>query len=667
MNNKERLLDGDRRRVVIENVSPEIEGGCFPVKRVVDEVVTVQADIFADGHDEVCASLLYRKGKSGEWHEVPLKHLGNDRWEGSFVVGEVGIYEYTLRGWIDHFSTWRRDLRKKLKADQDVTFDLFIGARHLEKRGEKAGEHDRQKLRLWARQLKTSSDAAKASSVALSDELADLMATYPDKDFATDYERKLVVMVERERALFSTWYELFPRSCSSGSGKHGTFRECQKLLPRIAEMGFDILYFPPIHPIGKSRRKGKGNSPVSEPGDPGSPWAIGSEEGGHKSIHPELGTMVDFKKLVKEAKKHDIEIAMDLAFQCSRDHPYLKEHPEWFSWHPDGSIQYAENPPKKYEDVVPFNFGTESWRELWEELKSITLFWAEKGIRIFRVDNPHTKPFRFWKWLLGEVRGSYPDVLFLSEAFTKPKVMYHLAKIGFSQSYTYFTWRNTKRELTEYLSELTSTEVREYFRPNFWPNTPDILPEFLQYDGIQGFTIRLILAGTLSSNYGIYGPAFEFCLNEAVTGKEEYLNSEKYEVKSWDWEKPGTLRDFIARVNRIRRENAALQTTRNVKFHDVDNDYMLFYSKTTEDLSNTVLIIVNLDPFHTQSGWVTVPCAELGIESDQPYLVHDLLSDDKYIWQSERNFVELNPHVLPAHVFRVHRRLRREADFDYYM
>jgi starch synthase (maltosyl-transferring) len=399
----------------------------------------------------------------------------------------------------------------------------------------------------------------------------------------------------------------------------------------------------------------------------GSPWAIGSTEGGHKAIHPQLGALEDFERLVVKAKGHGIEVAMDLAFQCSPDHPYMKQHPEWFQWRPDGTVQFAENPPKKYEDIIPFHFETEKWQELWEELKSIVLFWIEKGVRIFRADNPHTKPFSFWEWLIKGVKERYPDVIFLSEAFTRPKVMYRLAKLGFTQSYTYFSWRNTKRELMEYLAELTKTEAREYFRPNFWPNTPDILPEHLQYGGRPAFMARLILAATLSSNYGIYGPAFELCANEALAGKEEYLHSEKYEIKYWERERPGHLRDFIARVNRIRKENPALQTTWNLRYYEVDNDMLFFYGKTTPDLSNIILVVVNLDPFHAQNGWVKVPIEELGLDVHQPYLVHDLLSDDKYIWQGEKNYVELNPQVLPANILRVRKRLKRETDFDYFV
>jgi len=432
-------------------------------------------------------------------------------------------------------------------------------------------------------------------------------------------------------------------------------------------MGFDILYFPPIHPIGKTNRKGKNNSLVAEPDDEGSPWAIGSDEGGHKAVHPKLGTIKDFERLVHKAKEYEIEIAIDLAFQCSPDHPYVKEYPEWFKWRPDGTIQFAENPPKKYEDIVSLNFETDQWQALWEELKSVVMFWIERGIRTFRVDNPHTKPFLFWEWLIKEIKDAYPEVIFLSEAFTRPKVMHFLAKLGFIQSYTYFTWRNTKREFIDYLTELLHTNEREYFRPNFWTNTPDILPEHIQYGGKPASIMRLVLAATLSSNYGIYGPTFELCVNEALPDREEYLNSEKYEVRCWDWDSPGNIKEWIVRINKIRRDNPALHTTWNLKFYDVDNDYLLFYGKATEDLSNIILIVVNLDPFHTQLGWVRVPLAELEIDPHQPYLVHDLLSDDKYIWHGERNYVELNPQISPAHILRVRKRLKRETDFDYFM
>jgi starch synthase (maltosyl-transferring) len=656
-----------RKRVVIEHVEPEIDGGRFPIKRAVGETVVVSADIFADGHDTISTRLLYRKLEDRKWKENPMRFVENDKWRGEFVVEEIGIYRYTIEGWVDNFKTWQKDLKKKFDAGHDLKVDILIGAGYIEEASKRASKEDQKKLLRFAEVLKRGEGKEESVSIALGEELTELMQKYPDKTFATSYEKELAVVVDREKALFSTWYELFPRSCSPEPNRHGTFKGCERLLPEIGKMGFDILYLPPIHPIGKANRKGKNNVLETNPDDVGSPWAIGSKEGGHKAVHPHLGTLEDFAGLIKKAKDYGIEIAIDLAFQCSPDHPYVKEHPEWFRWHPDGTVQFAENPPKKYEDILPLNFETDHWQELWKELKDVVLFWIEKGIRIFRLDNPHTKSFSFWEWLIGEIKREYPGVIFLSEAFTRPKVMYRLAKVGFTQSYTYFTWRNTKRELIEYLTELTQTEVREYLRPNFWPNTPDILPEHLQYGGRPGFMIRLVLAATLSSNYGIYGPAFELCVNEAIPGKEEYLNSEKYEIKHWDRGKPGNLRDFIARVNRIRKENPALQTTWNLRFYDVDNDTLLFYGKVTSDLSNMILVVVNLDPSHTQSGWVRVPVSELGLDPHQPYLVHDLLSDDKYIWQEERNYVELNPRVLPANIFRIRKRLKREMDFDYFM
>ena len=656
-----------RRRVVIENVRPEIDGGRFPIKRVIGEKVVVMADIFTDGHDVISSRLLYRREKEKEWREVFLKPLENDRWSGEFVVEEVGIYHYTVEAWVDHFETWQRDLKKRWEAGQDVKVDLLIGANQVEETSERASEGDQKRLLQFVEAFKGKGKIEKTVSMALSEELMELMGRYPDRRFAAFYGKELAVVVERERALFSTWYELFPRSLAPGTGQHGTFRDCERVLPEIARMGFDILYFPPIHPIGRTNRKGKNNALETNPDDVGSPWAIGSKEGGHRAIHPELGTMEEFERVILKAKEMGLEIAMDLAFQCSPDHSYVKEHPEWFRWRPDGTVQFAENLPKKYQDIIPLNFETENWKELWEELKSIVLFWIGKGIRMFRVDNPHTKTFSFWEWLIKEIKKDYPDVIFLSEAFTRPKVMYRLAKVGFTQTYTYFTWRNTKRELIEYLTELTQTGVREYFRPNFWPNTPDILPEHLQYGGRPAFMIRLVLAATLSSNYGIYGPAFELCIHEALSGKEEYLHSEKYEIKQWNRDIPGNLGDFIIRVNRIRKENPALQKTFNLRFYEVDNETLLFYGKTTDDLSNILFVVVNLDPFHTQSGWVRVPIKELGIDPSQPYLVHDLLSDDKYIWQGERNYVELNPQVLPANIFRVRKRLKKETDFDYFV
>jgi starch synthase (maltosyl-transferring) len=474
------------------------------------------------------------------------------------------------------------------------------------------------------------------------------------------------VVVDRERARFSTWYEMFPSSCAPKPGRHGTFRDCEERLPYIAAMGFDVLYLPPIHPVGHTHRKGKNNSPAAGRQEPGSPWAIGSEEGGHKAVNPLLGTLADFRRLIEKAREHSIEIALDIAFNCSPDHPYVKEHPTWFRWRPDGTVQYAENPPKKYEDTYPFNFETEDWQELWEELKSIVLFWIKQGVRIFRVDNPHTKPFAFWQWLIDEVKRDYPDVILLSEAFTRPKIMHHLARLGFSQSYTYFAWRNTKWELTQYFTKLTQTDVREYFRPHLWPNTPDILTECLQSGGRPAFMTRLVLAATLGASYGIYGPAFELCENRArEPGSEEYLDSEKYEIKQWDIDRPDSLRDLIAQVNRIRGENPALQSDWRLSFHHVDNEQLICYSKRTEDCKNIIVVVVSLDPQHKQSGWVELDLEALGLDPHQPYEVHDLLSDARYLWRGARNYVELNPQVVPAHVFRLRRRVGTEQDVGY--
>jgi starch synthase (maltosyl-transferring) len=649
-------------RVIIEGLKPEINDGRFPIKRVIGERVVVEADIFADGHNSISALLLYRKEDDPEWAETPMEPLVNDRWRGSFVVAELGRYRYTILAWVDQFKSWQQDLAKKFQASQEVSVELLVGAQLITEASQRAPKSARQKMGKWASTLQSKQIAEQAKvQLALSEELSEFMDKHPDRRFATTYPKELAVMVDREKARFSTWYEMFPRSCAPESGRHGTFKDCEARLPYIAAMGFDVLYFPPIHPIGHTHRKGRNNNPIANPDDPGTPWAIGSEEGGYKSIHPQLGTLEDFQSFVAKAREYDIEIALDITFQCSPDHPYVKEHPEWFRWRPDNTVQYAENPPKKYEDIYPFEFETENWQELWEELKSIVLFWIEQGIRIFRVDNPHNKPFRFWEWLITDIKISYPDVILLSEAFTRPKVMYQLAKLGFTQSYTYFAWRNTKWELTQYFTELTQTEVREYFHPNLWPNTPDILTEYLQFGGRSAFMTRLVLAATLGASYGIYGPAFELCENRPREPKsEEYLDSEKYEIKNWDIARPDSLKDFIARVNRIRQRNPALHSNWSLRFHEIDNDQLICYSKRTDDLSNVVLVAVNLDPHHTQSGWVEFPLEELGIDPQKPYQMHDLLSDARYLWQGSRNYVELNPQIIPAHILRMRRRVRTE-------
>ena len=659
-------LDQGRSRIAIENVKPEIDCGRFPAKRTVGEPMSVEADIFADGHDALSALLLYRKEGVSRWTEIPMQPMVNDRWRGAFEVQEIGDHYYTVQAWVDRFKTWRQGLAKKVEAGQDVALELLAGAELIELAAKRAAGEDRKSLNHFSAILR--GDPSAAIQSGLDEALAILMEKYPDRRWAVTYDKELRVNVERGKARFSTWYELFPHSCAGTPGAHGTLRDCTERLPYVAGMGFDVLYLPPIHPIGYSFRKGKNNVLEAQPGDVGSPWAIGAKEGGHKAIHPQLGSLADFKRLVAEAKKFHIEIALDIAFQCTPDHPYVTEHPEWFRKRPDGSIQYAENPPKKYQDIYPLDFESEGWEELWNELKSVILFWCEQGVRIFRADNPHTKAFAFWEWVIGEVKKDYPDALFLAEAFTRPKVMYRLAKLGFSQSYTYFTWRNTKSELTQYFTDLTQTEVSDFFRPNLWPNTPDILTEYLQFGGRPAFMTRLVLAAMLGANYGIYGPAFELCENTArEPGSEEYLNSEKYEIKHWDLENPGSLRELIARVNRIRRENRALQSDRSLRFYPVDNPEIIAFSKCTEDLSNVIVVAVNLDPHHIQSGWLDLPAEELGLDPDRPFQMHDLLTDARYLWQGRRNFVQLDPDSSPAQIFRVRPRIRREQDFDYFM
>ncbi|HEX7231942.1 MAG TPA: alpha-1,4-glucan--maltose-1-phosphate maltosyltransferase [Candidatus Binatia bacterium] len=661
-------LDG-RSRVIIENVTPEIEGGAFAAKRVCGERVMIEADIFADGHEVISGMLLFRREAENNWHETPLKFLVNDRWAAGFRVEEIGRYRYTLAAWIDHFQSWRRDLQKKAEVNEHSELDLLTGALIIEQAARRASGGDKKKLAETIDLLRNKNTGLSSKlAAALGDGLLELVGRYPDRGAETRYDKELTLVVDREKARFSAWYEMFPRSSAAEPGVHGTFKDCERLLPYVASLGFDTLYLPPIHPIGYTHRKGKNNSTTAAAGDPGSPWAIGSAKGGHKSIHPELGTLQDFRKLVTSAESLGIEVALDLAYQCSPDHPYVREHPKWFRWRPDGSVQFAENPPKKYQDIYPLDFTSEEWRELWQELKSIVDFWREQGIRMFRVDNPHTKPLPFWQWLIEAVKQDDPEVIFLAEAFTRPKVMYRLGKLGFTQSYSYFTWRNTKTEITTYFQELTQTEVREYFRPNLWPNTPDILPEFLQFGGRAAFMIRLVLAATLSGNYGIYGPAFELLENRPRDpGSEEYLDSEKYEIKYWNRESAESLKDFIARINRIRKENPALKCDGSLCFYDIDNEQMICYTKRTEDLSNIIVVVVNLDPHHVQSGWVNIPLEPLGLEAADSYQAHDLLTGARFLWHGARNYVQLDPKNGPAHILRLRRRIRREQDFDYFM
>jgi len=660
------IAEAGRSRVAIEGVAREIDAGAFPIKRVVGDTVVVEVDAFADGHDAISGVLLYRKEGDPQWSEAPLEPLVNDRWRGAFTVDEVGRYCYTVLAWVDHFKTWSRDLAKRVDAGQDVAVDLLIGAALVEAAVVRAPKAAASQLKAVGELLRAG--GAVAVQQALSPALAALMAAHAERRFATTYAKELGIVVDRQLARFGAWYELFPRSCAGDPGRHGTFKDVEKWLDYVASMGFDILYLPPIHPIGRSFRKGPNNTTEAGPNDVGSPWAIGAAEGGHKDILPALGTLADFQHLLARAKDHGLELALDIAFQCAPDHPYVAAHPEWFRQRPDGTIQYAENPPKKYQDIYPFDFENENWQALWDELKSVFLYWCEQGVRIFRVDNPHTKPFGFWEWVLGEVKRVYPETIFLSEAFTRPKVMYRLAKLGFMQSYNYFPWRNTKEELIEYFTELTQTEVREFFGANLWPNTPDILPEMLQYGGHPAFISRFVLAATLGPSYGIYGPAYELCENAPIApGKEEYLHSEKYEIKRWDIDRSDSLRPLIAQVNRIRRQNRALHSNQNLRFHRVENDQIIAYSKTTDDLSNQILVVVNLDPNYAQSGIIDLALDDLQIDPYQPYQVHDLLTDARYLWHGSRNYVELHPDRVPAHIFVIRRRVRTEHDFDYYM
>ncbi len=652
-------------RAVIENVRPEVDGGRFPIKRTLGEDIIVEADVFADGHDMLRCLVRHKSAQSAEWDDVEMLPVGNDRWRARFKATSLGLHQFTVVAWVDRFLSWRHDIARRRDSD-DITVALKVGVELVTAAARRAQGDDARKLEAWAGKLKTPLTPEIGRDLAQSEQLAALMATHAERHFVSAYKRVLEAVVDIERARFSTWYELFPRSCPSGDSAHGNFAGVIERLPAIAAMGFDVLYLPPIHPIGKAYRKGPNNSLMAGPDDPGSPWAIGAIDGGHREIHAELGSGEDFRRLVGEARKQGIELAMDIAFQCSPDHPYVREHPDWFRHRPDGSIQYAENPPKKYQDIYPFDFECDDWQGLWQELKGVVEHWIGEGVRIFRVDNPHTKPFPFWEWLITSVKRDYPEVIFLAEAFTRPKIMHRLAKLGFSQSYTYFSWRNTKHDLIEYLTELSQHESREYFRPNLWPNTPDILPEFLQYGGRSAFLLRVGLAATLGANYGIYGPAYELMEHLArEPGTEEYLDSEKYQIRQWNIHRADSLSDYIARLNRIRRENRALQSDHNLLFHPIDNPSMLCYSKSDED--GALLMVANLDPHNVQSGWLDLPLDMLGIEETQPYQAHDLLTNARYLWQGGRSFVRLDPQAVPLHIFRLRRRVRSERDFDYFL
>ncbi|MFW5689888.1 MAG: alpha-1,4-glucan--maltose-1-phosphate maltosyltransferase [Spirochaetota bacterium] len=650
-----------RERTIIENVSPIVDGGRYPAKRIAGDTVPVRADIYADGHDLIRALVRVRRAGSGEFAEHEMGPLGNDAWLGHITVPEIGSYEFEIEAWVDHYDTWIDGLKKKVNVDSETDVDLQIGAALLKGAAARAGATEKGGAAVRDK-LMTAADlfeSAKAplqerAGRALEEELIELVRLYPDRSLATRTATTYRITVDPPIARFSSWYEVFPRSVYGDGSEHGTFRELAGRLDYVAEMGFNVLYLPPIHPIGTAFRKGRNNALAANADDPGSPWAIGSPEGGHTAIHSELGTLGDFKALVKAAAKKGMQVALDIAFQCSPDHPWVAEHPEWFVRRPDGSIQYAENPPKKYQDIYPLNFESEDWENLWAELKRVFDHWIAAGITIFRVDNPHTKSFPFWEWCIAQIKEEHPEVVFLAEAFTRPRRMYGLAKMGFTQSYTYFTWRTGKSDLADYLTELTTTGVADFYRPNFWPNTPDILHEYLQEGGRPAFMIRLALAATMSSNYGIYGPAFE--LQEATPrepGSEEYLDSEKYEIRRWDTSDPRSLAPFIAKINAIRNENPALQRTRGIRFHTSRNEQIIAYSKSSEDRSNVLLIVVNLSYEHTHSAWIEFSPAAVGLHDSRPFEVTELLSGELFTWEEYWNYVQLDPYHNPVQIFRL--------------
>jgi starch synthase (maltosyl-transferring) len=655
-----------RKRIVIEEIQPTVNDGRYSAKRILGDAVQVTAAIFGDGHDHVAARLLYRHASTKKWQTVPFTALTNDLWSATFPVDKLGHWRFTIEAWVDHFDTWTHDFAKRLAAQHDSTQDiplaLRIGANHLDTAATRAKATDAKKLKLAATQLRELAHQNLSTyDSPITPELIALVAKYPDLTFATRHAPELPLWVDRERARFSSWYELFPRSAGV-EGQHGTLRDVAARVPEIAAMGFDVLYLPPIHPIGTAFRKGRNNSTTPEPNDVGSPWAIGSAEGGHTAILPELGTFDDFDALVATAQSHNIDIALDIAFQCSPDHPWVTEHPSWFSHRPDGTIQYAENPPKKYQDIYPLNFESTDWRGLWDALYGVFKFWIDRGVRVFRVDNPHTKALPFWEWCIAELLAAAPDTLFLAEAFTRPHVMYALAKGGFTQSYTYFTWRTTKADLTEYFTEISNPPISDFFRPNIWPNTPDILHAQFQIEDLTQrraiFQQRIILATTLSANYGIYGPAYELLEGRAAppspgkTSSEEYLDSEKYQLRTWDRSDPNSIAPLIKQLNRIRQENPALQRNENLVFHTAPNDNLLVYSKSTSDHTNTILTVINLDPVNTQSAWLDLNLAALNLPWTGFFDVEDLLTNTIYHWKDQWNFISLNP-TTTAHIFRI--------------
>ena len=643
----------NQRRVVVDFVSPQINNGEFFIKRVVNEIVNVGAHVLADGHDVIGASVLYKNERDSKWKEVRMQPTFNDEWQASFIVEKQGFYTYKVEGWVDYALNWQHGIERKIDDNQHVNSELLEGVEFLKSIAKKATKTEKEYLDNLSKLFADSKTYKEAIKEAVNDKLHNIFLKYPAKVLANtskDYK----VYVDRLKARFSTWYEFFPRSASENKSVHGTFKDCERLLPRVANMGFDVLYLPPIHPIGEVNRKGKNNTTNAQEGDVGSTWGIGSKLGGHKDIHPELGSLNDFKTLVKNAKKHGVEVAMDYALQAAPDHPWVKEHPEWFKWRPDGTVQYAENPPKKYQDILPIYWESKDYKALWNECLDTLLYWIDCGINIFRVDNPHTKPFYFWNWIISEVKQKHPDVIFLAEAFTAPKIMARLAKEGYTQSYTYFTWRNSKHDFIEYMNELTQSELKEFMQPNFWPNTPDINPYHLQGANDSKFIQRYVLAATLSSSIGIYGPVFEHMISDSLPGREEYLNSEKFQISHYDWSKENKLTTIITKINSIRNENTALQQTNNIKFCHIENDNLLAFYKWDEDKSNELLIIISLDPYYAQQGSVQLPLHDLGIHQGHQIQVQDLVTGSSYNWFNEWNFIELHP-TLPFHIFKINK------------
>ena len=656
-----------RKRIVIEEVHPTVNSGRYPARRSLGDTVEITAAIFGDGHDHVAARLLYRHDSQRKFLSTPFTPLTNDLWSATFPADAIGLWHFTIEAWIDHFDTWVHDLAKRLAAQtdsaQDIPLALRIGANHLDAAASRAKAADAKKLKVFATNLRSLADANLAVyETPITPELIHLVEKYPDRTFATTYAPVLPLWIDRARARFSSWYELFPRSTSSSPNAHGTLRDVAARVPEVAAMGFDVLYLPPIHPIGAAFRKGRNNTTTPEPGDVGSPWAIGAGEGGHTEILPALGTFDDFDALIDTTRAHHVDLALDIAFQCSPDHPWVTAHPAWFNHRPDGTIQYAENPPKKYQDIYPLNFESSDWRGLWDALFGVFKFWVDRGVRVFRVDNPHTKALPFWEWCITEIHKSHPDVLFLAEAFTRPHVMYSLAKGGFTQSYTYFTWRTTKSELTDYFTEICNPPVSDFFRPNVWPNTPDILHAQFQVEDLSErraiFQQRIILATTLSANYGIYGPAYELLEGRPAkpapgkTSSEEYLDSEKYQLRNWDRTAPHSIAPLITQLNHIRRTNPALQRNEHLHFHTIPNDNLLAYSKSSPDHTNTILTVVNLDPINTQSSMVTLALDKLNLPWDAIYTVEDLLTNAHYTWAGPTNYISLTPQAT-AHIFRI--------------